>query len=88
VFYELERSEITGRGYQGYFRLATAKGLTIERIDNLCTATASPPHAERAWTTDRPMRRGTLKRVLIVRGGHVEDVVQLLDEVDVARASF
>jgi hypothetical protein len=71
-------------------------GLTIERIDGLYTATASPPHAEGEWTTNKPMRRGALKRALIARGAHVQDVVQLLDEVDAiwaraespARASF
>jgi hypothetical protein len=41
------------------------------------------------------MRRGALKRALVVRGAHVQDVVQLLDEVDAefrpgetARAEF
>lgn len=41
------------------------------------------------------MRRGALKRALTARGSHVQDVVQLLDEVDSAhragreaRASF
>lgn len=70
-------------------------GLTIERVDGRYTATASPPQVEHAWATSRPVRRGALKRALIARGAHVQDVVQLLDEVDAAyragkpaRASF
>jgi hypothetical protein len=58
--------------------------LTIELAGDRYFATASPPHADEPWTTERGMRRGALKRALIARGSHVQDVVQLLDEVDAA----
>lgn len=69
--------------------------LTIERVGDRYIATASPPHADETWTAERGMRRSALKRALIARGSHVQDVVQLLDDVDAAhrvgreaRASF
>jgi hypothetical protein len=69
--------------------------LRIERSSEGYSASLSPPHTKKRWTTARPMRRGALKRALIARGAHVQDVVQLLDEVDgdyrpgeTARAEF
>jgi hypothetical protein len=58
--------------------------LTIERVEDRYIASVSPPHADADWSTSRPKRRGAVKRALIARGAHVQDVVQLLDEVDAA----
>jgi hypothetical protein len=56
--------------------------LTIERVEAGYIAKASPPHVDAEWSSSRPLGRGAVKRALIARRAHVQDIVQLLDEVD------